>query len=102
MQFLQICGDLVSGLRHNRVKGHFEFGMEALVGQEGHDHRCRLRGVVVCELREWEEVDPVVLLIIDVHPKVLFQDLVDTFRLPIGLWVVGRGEVGLDVEQLEK
>ena len=36
-----------------------------------------------------EEVDPVILLAVDVYPKVLFQDLVDTFCLPISLGVVG-------------
>jgi len=46
----------VSRLQHNRIKGHFEFGMETLVGKEGCDHSRRLRGVVVGELCEREEV----------------------------------------------
>src|SRR5882724_9703864 len=44
--------------------------------------------VVVCEFCKGEEVDPVVLLAVDVHLKILLQDLVDVFGLPIGLRVV--------------
>jgi len=53
--------------------------VEALVGKEGCDHGHRLQSVIVDELCEWEEVDPVILLIVDVHPKVLLQDLIDMF-----------------------
>jgi len=35
VQFLEICSNLVSSIRHNRFKGHFEFGMETLVSKEG-------------------------------------------------------------------
>ena len=59
-----------------------------------------MRSIVVCKLSEGEEVDPVVLLIVDVHPKVLFQDLVDPFGLAVSLRVVGCREVGLDAKQL--
>ena len=71
--------------------------MEALVGEEGGDHSHRLRSVVVCELCELEEVDPVILLIVDIHLKVLLQDLIDPFCLTVSLKMVGRGQVGLDV-----
>jgi len=36
-----------------------------------------------------EEVNPNVLLVVDVHPKILFHDLVDMFSLTIGLGVIG-------------
>jgi len=39
----------------------------------------------VCKLNQGEEVDPVILLVVDVYPKVLFQDLVDLFSLTISL-----------------
>jgi len=35
-----------------------------------------------------QEVDPVILLVVDVYPKILFQDMVDLFSLSIGLQVV--------------
>jgi len=37
------------------------------------------------QLSQGKEVDPVVLLVIDVYPKIVFQDLVDQFSLTIGL-----------------
>ena len=33
--------------------------------------------VVVCKLGKGEEFDPVVLLMIDIYVKILFQDLID-------------------------
>jgi len=39
---------------------------------------------------------PIVLLVVDVHPKILFQDLVDPFGLAICLRVIGSRKVGLD------
>ena len=41
------------------------------------------------QTRPMGEVDPIILLVVDVHLKVLFQDLVDPFSLTIGLGVVG-------------
>ena len=61
-----------------------------------------MRSIVVCKFGKGQEVDPVILLVVDVYPKVLFQDLVDLLGLPIGLWVVGGREIGLDTEQLAK
>ena len=43
------------------------------------------------ELRQGEEVRPVVLLLIDEYPKVLLQFLIDPLRLSITLWVIGCG-----------
>src|SRR5882672_4254652 len=102
VKFFQICSNRVSSIRHNRFKGNFEFGVEALVGEEGGDHGGRMRSIVVCEFGKGQEVDLVILLVVDVYPKVLFKDLVDMFGLPIGLWVVGSQEIGLDTEQLAK
>ena len=90
----------VINILHNRFKGHFEFGMETLVSKEWGDHSGRVGPVVVCELGQGKEIDPVVLLVVDVHPKILFQDLVDTFSLTIGLWMVGSQKVGFDPQQL--
>src|SRR5882724_7626319 len=97
MQLFQICGNLVSRIRHDRLKGNFKFRVKALVGKEGSDCGFRLRSVVVCELCKGEKVDPVILLVIAVYTKVLLQDLIDPFGLAIGLWVVSSRKVGLDV-----
>src|SRR5882672_11914581 len=102
VEFLQIRSNRVSSIRHNRIKGNFEFRVKALVGEEGGDHGSRMRSIVVYEFGKGQEVDPVILLVVDVYPKILFQDLVNSFGLPIGLWVVGSGEIGLDTEQLAK
>ena len=69
--------------------------MKTLVSKERGDHGCRVQGVVVCKLGQGKEVNPIVLLVVDVHLKILFHDLVDMFGLPIGLGVVGCQEVGL-------
>ena len=47
--------------------------------------------VVELELREWEEVEPVVLPFINEESEELFQFLVDTFRLSVGLRVISGG-----------
>src|SRR5882672_3160679 len=90
VEFLQVRSNSVSSIRHNSIKGNFEFRVKALVGKERGDHGGRMRGIVVCKLCKGQEVDPVVLLVVDVDPKILFQDLVDSFSLPVGLWVIGR------------
>src|SRR5882724_1388457 len=96
MKLLEICRKLVSSSRHNKFKGHFEFQMEAFVGEEWGDHGRRVQSVVVRKLGKRKEVDPIVLLVVDVHPKILFQDLVDPFGLAIRLRVIGGRKVGLD------
>lgn len=53
-----------------------EVGVEALKCEERGELGCRVRKVVVCELCEGEEGDPVVLLIVDINAKVLFENLV--------------------------
>ena len=53
--------------------------MKTIVSEERGDHGFRVQSVVVCKLGQGKEVDPIVLLVVDVHLKVLFQDLVDPF-----------------------
>ena len=48
----------------------------AFVGVEWGDLCCGAWGVVVCELAEWEEPVPVVLLVVTVDLDVLFQGLI--------------------------
>jgi len=82
MELFEICRNLMSSIQHNRFKGHFEFRIKALVSEERGHHGRRVRCVVVCKLGQGKEVDPIVLLVVDVHPKVLLQDLVDPFVWP--------------------
>jgi len=89
MELLEICRNLVSSVRHNRFKGHFEFRMEALIGEERGNHGRGVRHVIVRKFSQREEIDPIVLLVVDVHTKILLQDLVDPFGLTIRLRVVG-------------
>ena len=47
-------------------------------------------------LGHWEQVYPVVLLLVEEGPVVCFDNLVDSFRLSVGLGVKGRGHSGAD------
>src|SRR5882724_3191816 len=89
MELLEVCRNLVSSIRHHRFKGHFEFRIKALVSEERGNHGRRVRRVVVRKFSQREEIDPIVLLVVDVHTKILLQDLVDPFSLTIRLRVVG-------------
>src|SRR5271170_755315 len=74
----------------------------AVVGKEwGHLSRGIL-GIVVHKLGKGEELVPVILLVIAVYPQILFQRLIYPFRLPIGLGVVCRRPVTLDIEPFEQ
>lgn len=79
------------------VDGGWKRGMVAVVG----DERCLagrcVGGVVICEFREREQLLPIVLLVVAEYPQILLQDLVDSFRLAVTLWVEGCRQVGLDV-----
>ena len=89
MQFFQLCSDLVSRIQHNSFERNFEFGVKALVGKEGGDCGHRMQGIVVCKLYQGKEVDQVILLTVNVPPKVLFQYSVNMFSLTVSLMVVG-------------
>ena len=89
MELLEICRNLVSSIRHHRFKGHFEFRVKALVSEERSNHGRRVRRVIVRKFSQREEIDPIVLLVVDVHTKILLQDLIDLFSLTIRLRVVG-------------
>ena len=65
----------------------------AFVGVEWGDLRRSARGVVVCKLAEWEELVPVVLLVVTVDLDILLQGLVSALSLPITFQMVTRGEV---------
>ena len=54
----------------------------AFVGVEWGDLCCGTQGIVVCELAEWKELVPVILLVVAVDPDILFQGLVSALSLP--------------------
>ena len=58
--------------------------------------------VVVSKLSKGKEVSPIILLIIAVGSKVLFQNGIDSFSLAICLWVKGSAEVLGDMKGLGK
>jgi len=58
----------------------------------------RVNLVVVLELREWQEPHPIVSSLVGEESEILFQFLVDPFRLAISLWVVGGGGCQLNSE----
>ena len=62
----------------------------AFVGVEWGDLHCGTRGIVVRELAEWEELVPVVQLVVTVDPDILLQGLVSALSLPITFWMVIR------------
>ena len=63
-----------------------------LVGiEQGNGGSCA-RSVVISKLHEWQQPEPVVLLIVAVDPDVLFQGLISALGLTIIFGMVSRGE----------
>lgn len=80
--------------------GDSELGVVAFVCEKWGYAGGGVRGIVVGKFGEGEEVGPVVLLIVDVDSKVLFENLIDVFCLAIGFGVIGCGKIRLDFEQV--
>jgi hypothetical protein len=68
-------------------------GVVALVGEEGRDVSSGTRSIVVRKLHEGEELRPVVLLVIAIHPDILLQGLVDSLSLTVSFQMITGGEV---------
>jgi len=58
----------------------------------------RVNLVVVLEFRERQEPHPIILSLVGEELEILFQFLVDPFRLSISLWVVSGGGCQFDSE----
>lgn len=86
--------------RRSVLKMYVEGGMVPFIGEEGGCSCGRVRCVVVGELGEGEERDPIVLLVVDIDPEILLEDLIDAFGLTVRLGVVRGREVGLDAEEV--
>ena len=59
-----------------------------LISKEGRRTSSLVWGIVVCKFREWKKCGPVFLLVVAVAAQVLFQGLVNPFRLAVTLRVV--------------
>ncbi len=82
--------------RSSGVQVNVEGRMITFIRKEG-GYACRgVRSIVVCEFREWKEGDPIVLLVVDVNPEVLFEYLIDAFGLSVCFRVICSRKVGLD------
>ena len=58
----------------------------------------RQRSAVDDILSDFQPVCPVILLVIAVDAQYGFQHLIRSFRLTIGLWVIGRADVLFDIQ----
>src|SRR6266481_9724414 len=75
-----------------------EVWVVALICEERGNSCGAARSVVVCELSEGEEAQPVVLLVVAVDVEVLFQSLVSVLGLSVTFQVISQGEVQLHVQ----
>jgi len=76
--------------------------MVAFFGKERRDTSGSTQSIVISEFHKWEEVSPVVLLVVAIDVEVLFQSLVSMLGLTITFRMVTRGKVQSDVESLSK
>ena len=61
-----------------------------------------LPGVVVGELHCWEKGIPIILVDVDEGTEHIFQGPIGSFRLSVGLWVVGRRHGKAGTQELKK
>ena len=64
---------------------HFQLAswIEPIVSEERRDLGGSMLSIVIREFREGKYVEPVVLLVVAKGSQILFEDLVDTFRLTV-------------------
>ena len=60
-------------------------GMIAVIGVERGAIDAGLVGVIICELGDGQEIEPIVLLTITIYAEILFNDLIHAFGLAISL-----------------
>ena len=63
--------------------------IKTTVGKEGADIGYLRNMIVHCKLCQGEPLVPVVLLVVDIAPEVLFYYRVDPFSQAICLWMIG-------------
>ena len=72
------------------------------IAGEGRQTGRRLFRVVVCEFHQGQPSIPVVLAVSNIGTQDLIQGSVDSFRLAVGLWVVGSGRRQLHSQDLKQ
>jgi len=103
VEFCKISHIGVSTFRRQQSIGvDGDRGMVAFVGKERRDTSGSARSIVISKFRKWEEVSPVVLLVVAIDAEVLFQSLVSMLSLTITFRMVTRGKVQSDVESLSE
>jgi len=103
VEFCKISHIGVSTFRRQQSIGvDGDRGMVAFVGKERRDTSGSAWSIVISKFRKWEEVSPVVLLVVAIDVEVLFQSLVSTLGLTITFRMVTRGKVQSDVESLSE
>ncbi|KXN87857.1 hypothetical protein AN958_07866 [Leucoagaricus sp. SymC.cos] len=81
---------------------HCNIGVVLFVSEKWEDTGGGIGCIIECELREQEELSPVVLLVITIDLEILLQSLVSTFRLTVTFWVVTRGKMQLHIQCFTK
>ena len=76
--------------------------MISFIGKERRYSCGGTRSIVVREFRKWKKFGPIVLLIIAVYVKVLFQCLVGAFGLSVAFWMIPGGEMKSHVEDFSE
>jgi len=92
---------------HVRVDRIFDKGDGAarvitVVGKERRDERRSILHIVVDKLSNREEITPVILLVVTIDSKILFQGLIDTLHLTVALRMVRSRSVSFDIEQVKR
>src|SRR6266571_3037642 len=77
-----------------------EVGVVAFVGEERRNACGGIRSIIVCELHKWQELGPIVLLIVGIYLQILLKRLVHSLGLSISFRVVAGGEVETDIKGL--
>jgi hypothetical protein len=72
----------------------------ALISEERRHAGRGTQSIVVSKLRKWKKSGPVVLLVVAVHPEMLFEHLVGAFGLAVALGVVTGSEMEFHVKGL--
>lgn len=76
--------------------------MVAVLREEGGHADGTVICSVVCEFGERKKLRPVILQVVAVYVKMLFDRLIEAFSLSIGLGMKGSGQVWGDVEQSKR
>src|SRR5581483_2241070 len=99
---LEMCsdfGELLCPLLHYRGIPFWRFCVHIDAQVRLVAHQCHCRGhscrrvfrLVICELRHWQPVRPIILQIVHITAQVVFQCLVLALCLAVGLWMIRCG-----------